>query len=311
MNSEERVRAAIDFKHPDRVPVLYLNRDQKNGDILNYGLSLSHGDNNEWGYHFVNLDDGTMGQPTEPVIASWDELKTFPWPTLDASQRMAGIEAFKKQAEGRYLLGGLGLTGFTLYMFLRGFENAMVDFLAEREHAEFLLDRIFTFEMDLMTLAAKAGLHGVHFADDWGRQDGLIIDPELWRDLFKPRYAAQCRHAHELGLHVWFHCCGNILTIIPDMHEIGMDVINISQPNVVDIEAVGRLLRGKQAFMVPISYQTVSISGTPKEIHEEARRLHTALATPQGGFIGYVEEYGCMGMSEDNYQACCHAWKTL
>ena len=49
-----------------------------------------------------------------------------------------------------------------------------------------------------------------------------------------------------------------------DFHEIGADVINISQPNVVDVAAVGRRLRGRQCFMMPISYQTVSISGTPR-----------------------------------------------
>ncbi len=311
MTGEERVRAAIEFGGPDRIPVLYINRDQMDGDILLYNMPLSNGPNNEWGYHFINLDDGTMGQPDEPVLPTWEALETFAFPQPDAERRMASVASFKEQAGGRYLLGGLGLTGFTLYMFLRGFSNAMIDFLAERERAEDLLDRIFGFEMDLMRLAAKAGLHGVHFADDWGRQDGLIIDPELWRDLFKPRYRAQCECARENGLHVWFHCCGNILSIIPDMHEIGMDVINISQPNVVDIEAVGRDFRGKQAFMLPISYQTVSITGTPAEIHAEAQRLHHALGTPQGGFIGYVEEYGCMGMSEENYQACCNAWKGL
>lgn len=311
MTREQRVRAAIEFGGPGRVPVLYQNRDHLDGDILVYPLSLENGPNNEWGYHFLNLDDGTMGQPEEAVLPTWSELGDFAFPVLDEKRRLAGLPDFKERAGDRYRLGGLGLTGFTLYMFLRGFENAMVDFLAERERAEYLLDRIFGFEMELMRLAAKAGLHGVHFADDWGRQDGLIIDPALWRELFKPRYRAQCECAHDHGLHLWFHCCGNILSIIPDMHEIGIDVINISQPNVVDIEAVGSTLRGKQAFMVPISYQTVSISGTPDEILAEARRLHDALAVPEGGFIGYVEEYGCMGMSEENYQACCRAWRCL
>jgi hypothetical protein len=63
--------------------------------------------------------------------------------------------------------------------------------------------------------------------------------------------------------------------------------------------------------MVPTSYQTVSIKGTPAEIRAEARRLFDALATPRGGFIGYVEEYKCMGMSEENYQACAQAFETL
>ena len=62
------------------------------------------------------------------------------------------------------------------------------------------------------------------------------------------------------------------------------------------MEKVGAEWRGRQCFMVPISYQTVSISGTPDEIHAEARRLVNLLETDKGGYIGYIEEYSCMGM---------------
>ncbi len=79
----------------------------------------------------------------------------------------------------------------------------------------------------------------------------------------------------------------------------------------VDVAAVGRRLRGRQCFLMPISYQTVSIQGTPEEIHAEARRLYELLATPAGGFIGYVEEYSVMGMSAENYRACGEAFRRL
>jgi hypothetical protein len=62
---------------------------------------------------------------------------------------------------------------------------------------------------------------------------------------------------------------------------------------------------------MPISYQTVSISGTEQEIYAEARRLFDELAAKNGGFIGYVEEYGCMGMSPENYKACAGAFRKL
>jgi hypothetical protein len=96
-----------------------------------------------------------------------------------------------------------------------------------------------------------------------------------------------------------------------DFHEIGADVINISQPNVVDVARVSCRLRGRQCFMVPISYQTVSIRGTPAEIHAEAGRLYELLGAPLGGFVGYVEEYSIMGMSAENYRACAQAFRQL
>ena len=311
MTGRERVSRAIEFRSPDRVPVWFFNRDHLRGDIMCYGLGRGIEDRNEWGYRMKNLGDGTMGQPEAPVLPTWDTFNGFRAPELAADVRMQNLKEFKERAGDRYMLGGLGITGFNLYTFLRGFGNSMMDFLAEQDRACSLLDMIFDFEMQLISLSAEAKLDGVHFADDWGTQQGLMIAPELWRMMFKPRYRKQFEHAHRLGLHVWFHSCGNVASILPDLREIGLDVMNISQPNVVDIAGVAGRLGGRQCFMVPTSYQTVSIKGTPAEIRAEARRLYDALATPQGGFIGYVEEYKCMGMSEENYQACARAFEAL
>ena len=311
MNQRERVQRAIEFKGPDRVPVLFLNRDQQRGDILMYNMALDDAERSEWGCKMRTLGDGTMGQPEAPVLPSWRMLEDFHPPSLQRDRRMAGVEPFLRDSEGYYRLAGLGITGFNLYTFIRGFANSMTDFIEDRNHAELLLDMITGFESELIAMAADHGFDGVHFADDWGSQESLFIAPELWRDLFKPRYEEQVLHAHNLGLHVWFHSCGRIQDIVSDFHEIGIDVLNISQPNANDLEAVAGQWRGRQCFMEPISYQTVSISGTPEQIRAEAQRLYGLLGAPEGGFIGYVEEYTCMGMSETNYQACASAFEGL
>jgi uroporphyrinogen decarboxylase len=308
------VDQAIGFRRPLRVPIWFVNCDQTEGDVMVYHLSLNKPDgsgDNEWGYHLEKLDDGTMGHPTKPHLPDWATADRFTAPSLREADRMAPLPAFLEECDDRYRLASLDLSGFTVYTLLRGFENSMVDFLIEPEKFARLMDTIIDFECNLMALVARRGFHGIHLADDWGTQSGLMISPPLWRKLFKPRYRRQFARAHELGLHVWYHCCGNFGEIVDDFHEIGVDVLNIAQPNVVDIPPIGKKLRGKQCFMMPISYQTVSISGTVAEIHAEARRLYDLLGTPSGGFIGYVEEYGCMGMSRENYLACSEAYRRL
>lgn len=312
MDRRETVTRAIEFNHPDRVPVAFFNRDFEDGDILMYYFGLHEEDGrSEWGYRWESLDDGTMGQPEAAVIPTWEDYKNFKMPELKPAERLKGAAEFMKKSEGYYRLATFGISGFTTYTFLRGFENSMMDFLIEPERSLELLDKIFNFEKELISLAAENGFDGVHFSDDWGTQDDLIVSPEVWRSIFKPRYHDQFDHARKLGVHTWFHCCGNIEKIVPDFREIGLDVLNISQPNVVNTRRVGEELRGKQCFMIPISYQTVSISGTPQEIHDEARRLYKELGAEAGGFIGYVEDYKCMGMTETNYQACVNAFKSL
>ena len=318
---QERVQRAIKFRRPDQVPVVFWNRDQAKGDVMLYHLALGvPGDGstnawdwsvNEWGYHLVKSGDGTMGHPVKPVYCDLPRADEIKIPALREEERMAAAPAFFEACGDRYRLASFDLSGFTVYTFLRGFENAMQDFLLEPDGFASLMDRIIAFECDLMRMAATHGFHGIHLADDWGTQSGMMISPAMWRELFKPRYARQFAYAHELGLHTWYHCCGEFLPIMEDFREIGADVINISQPNVNDIAEIGRRLRGRQCFMMPISYQTVSITGTVEEIYAEAERLYQLLGTPQGGFIGYVEEYRVMGMSERNYYACGEAFRRL
>ena len=321
MIGRQRVYRAIALQRPDRVPVVFWNRDQTLGDVLLYHLSLGMpGDGsvnawdwrvNEWGYVLEKLGDGTMGHPTAAVYRDLPRAEEIRVPALRETERMSAVPAFAQTCGDCYRLASLDLSGFTVYTLLRGFADAMQDFLLDPDGFAVLMDRILDFECDLLRIAARHGFDGIHFADDWGTQSGLMVSPALWRRLFKPRYARQFALAHELGLHVWYHCCGEFLEIMEDFHEIGVDVLNIAQPNVNDIAEVGRRLRGRQCFMMPISYQTVSISGTPAEIHAEAQRLFDHLAASQGGFIGYVEEYGVMGMSAENYCACDEAFRRL
>ena len=321
IDRKERVQRAIEFRRPDRVPIMFWNRDQTDGEVMLYHLALGAPGNgsvnawdwslNEWGYRLEKLGDGTMGHPVEPVYLELPRADEIKQPALREEERMSAAPAFFETCGDRYRLASFDLSGFTIYTLLRGFENAMQDFLLEPEGFSILMDRIVDFESDLIRMAARHGFDGIHFADDWGTQSGMMISPELWRRLFKPRYARQFSLAHELGLHTWYHCCGGFLPIMEDFHEIGADVLNISQPNVNDIGEVGRRLRGRQCFMMPISYQTVSIQGTPEQIFAEARRRYDQLASPAGGFIGYVEEYGVMGMSAENYRACGEAFRRL
>jgi len=318
---QKLVEQAIRFGSPERVPIVFWNRDQEQGDLMLYHLALgAPGDGtpnawnwteNEWGYRLESLGDGTMGHPVAPFYPELPDPEGIRVPPLREAERMSALPAFLRACGDRYRLASLDLSGFTVYTLLRGFENGMRDFLLNPEGFAGLLDRIIAFEGELMRMAARHGFQGIHFADDWGTQTGLMISPDLWRRLFKPRYARQFALARQMGLHTWFHCCGKFDLIMEDFHEIGADVINISQPNVVDVAAVGRRLRGRQCFMAPISYQTVSIGGTPAEIRAEARRLYELLGAPSGGFVGYVEEYGVMGMSAEDYRACAQAFRQL
>src|SRR5512139_4316502 len=95
---KELVDQAIRFGSPERVPVVFWNRDQTEGDVLLYHLALgAPGDGtpntwnwfeNEWGYRLESLGDGTMGHPTAPFYAELPRPEDIRVPSLRAAERM-------------------------------------------------------------------------------------------------------------------------------------------------------------------------------------------------------------------------------
>jgi uroporphyrinogen decarboxylase len=314
MNKRECVLASIEFRNPGRLPILAWNKDQTDGDILSYELFPFHGvtvEKSEWGYVWKNLGDGTIGYIEEPIIPTWEKVEKYVFPDPNSDDRFRDINEFKIKSDNHFLMAEIGLSGLQNYTLLRGFINTMIDFQTRDKRALNLLDTIFDIEIQVIKKASKYEFDAIHFADDYGTQRGLIISPQLWIEIFKPRFKKHFKSIHDLGMKIFFHSCGNITSIIPEFHDIELDVINIAQPNVVDIDKVSSLLQGKQCFLVPIDYQTTLLKGKPQDIIREVKKLFEKLGTSKGGFIGYIEEYGVMGMPEENYWASWDAFRGL
>jgi len=300
MTSKERVKRAVTFTRPDRLPLFCFNADFHESDLLLAGV-VHHfmgekWDTSEFGYTWERLD-GTMGHPV---------LKgAYIIPDPAAEWRFAHAAAMMKEyGPDKYYMAGLGLSGFTLMTILHGFEDTLAGLYTDPETARRNADEIFNFEEAVIRNCAGRGFSAVQFSDDWGTQNNLFISAEKWREFFKPRYKRQFDLCHALGLDVYFHCCGQIHEIIADFVEIGVDILNLSQPNVFDIERLGREFGGKVCFACPVSYQTTSLSGTREEIYSDVKRLKDNLGNRGGGLIGYVEEYKSIGLSDENYRHC-------
>ena len=138
-----------------------------------------------------------------------------------------------------------------------------------------------------------------------------MIAPLLWRRVFRPRYAAQFDRAHRAGKRVWFHTCGCVDAIIGDLIEIGVDVLELLQPDVFGVERLSREFGGKVCFCCAVDHQRRAIHGSRGEIFGYARRLRDQLGRFHGGFIAYIEDYSSLGMDEQHYQWIREAFHSL
>ena len=143
------------------------------------------------------------------------------------------------------------------------------------------------------------------FCDDWGLQDRLMIDPDKWREIWKPAYAKIYKAAHEAGLQTFLHSCGYIIDILDDFIEIGLDVIQMDQQLNMGLDALSEFA-GKIAFWCPVDIQAVMCDHSPDEIRRYCHALVEKLGTPDGGFLPkwYGDPVGA-GHSEEAVDAMC------
>lgn len=317
MTAKEKVLRAIERKNPPGIPLYYCNRYMERSDILFFGAGSAADfkpevpGQTEWGFVW-KTHDKTIGQTQNPPLAeSWELLDSYQMPDPNAKGRFEGVRQQAQLYRNRFLIGDMGITGFNHITFMRGFENTLEDLYLAPEQLCKLMDLVFSYEKEIIKNFARCEMDAVAFFDDWGTQRALMIQPELWRQFFKERYREQFQLAHSLGMKVFFHSCGQVYDIIPDLIEIGTDLLNLNQPDLFGIEKLGQEFGGRVCFVCPVDHQTVAIHGTRTEIFDYVKRLTENLGCFSGGLIGLIEEYSSVGMSPEAFEAIVEAFEMV
>jgi len=232
----------------------------------------------------VPLKVGNISQAVDILIKEPD-LSNFKWPNpadmidLDELNKQIGIRADDFQ------MWGLAMGLFERSWYLRGIENLLIDMIEKEEFVEELLDGIMNVHLSFIDmLCTHTNIDAIFGGDDVCDQRGVIFGLERWRKFFKPRQKQLIDRAHKHGVPYIFHSCGNVLPLIDDLIEIGLDGLESLQPEATDITALKQKAKGKLALIGGMGSQKMLFSGTPEEIRTETYRLKTVMG--EGG--GYV-----------------------
>jgi uroporphyrinogen decarboxylase len=136
----------------------------------------------------------------------------------------------------------------------------------------------------MMILFDRFGFEGVALSDDYGTQRSLVMSPALWRKFIKPLLSEIYGLARSNGRTMFHHSCGSIDPIIPDLIEMGLDILHPIQPEAMDIFKLKREFGKDLTFCGGIRTQDLRPSGTAGEVREEVRRLKDKLGK-SGGYI--------------------------
>jgi uroporphyrinogen decarboxylase len=163
-------------------------------------------------------------------------------------------------------------------------QDLLVDMLQAPAFVEELLDAITQFNLGIIDKVVQYDIDAVMFGDDWGQQTGLLFSPRLWRRFIKPRLALMYGAVKRAGKAVFIHSCGKVQELFPELIELGLDVFNPFQPEVMNPYEIKEQFGRDLSFYGGMSIQRLLPYGTPQEIHDEARRLVDKVGRG-GGFI--------------------------
>lgn len=172
-------------------------------------------------------------------------------------------------------LGFLEMTNFEMAWYLRGMENLLVDLMEGSAFAAELLDRVTASREAHARRFVEAGIDVLMLGDDIATQVDMMLSPELWRRMIKPRLARVIDEARRVrsDLLILYHGDGNMRTVIPDLIEVGVDILNPVQPECLDPYEMKREFGKDLAFWGCVGTQTTQPFGTPASIRETCRRL--------------------------------------
>lgn len=293
MNCRELVQAAIHFRVPERMPVAFESLGYDDTAFVGWN-QIGSGDrrkNNtydEWDCGWVRTEVANMGQVKHHPLPDWSYLARYRFPDADDPAFYAGMAEKLSGQEHKYVMTGIFMLLFERLHALRGFAQIMLDLRLERGRLEALADRIVDFDLGIIgNIAGRfpAKVQGFSFTDDWGDERSLLISPDLWREVFRPRYQRIFGACHEAGWDVWMHSCGKINAIIGDLIEAGVDVLNLQQPRLLGIEEIGRQFAGKVCFFSSCDIQRTLPNGSDEDLYREAKDLIHWWGTSEGGFI--------------------------
>jgi uroporphyrinogen decarboxylase len=211
-------------------------------------------------------------------------LKGYEFPDPEKVMELDGIPSFIERNKDRFIIGAVGFSLYERAWILRGIEPVLSDFLVNPSFIDELFDRIIDFNLVITKRLCRFPIDAFHFGDDWGQQHGLIIDPDLWRSVFKKRLKKLYDTVHDSGIPVSIHSCGDISDIIPDLIEIGVNMITPLQAEALDFNFLKREYGNYLTFWGGVSTQRTLPYGTPDDVRTKIRELKNVLGK-NGGYI--------------------------
>ena len=311
LSAKENLIHVLTHGDPEYIPVRRMDgRVPGMVSLLYHGSQAPLEGTDRWGVRWAGgvpaaseWEPAIASYPVEYPLRDLSKLDEYPFPNPGEPGIIDGL------LDG-VDLGEVLISGKLFFLLLEranllvGMENLLLAMLDQPDRVRALLHRIADYQIGIVQRYLDLGADIIRATDDYGSQKTLLISPRLWRSLIKPEFARIVKAVKDGSALFWLHSCGHIMEILPDLVEIGVDVLDPLQARANDQSMAKRLYGDRLCFMGGVDTQQVLSLGTPKEIAAEVRK-RIGIMGPGGGYI--LAPDTLITVPEANYRAYLEA----
>jgi len=267
ITSKEIVIKTIEFDDPPRIPYSFYYHPTF-GDIFDFFFmkwtdkkpNVKNGFyTDEWGVVWQNTRY-IWGTAVRYPLSELADLANYKFPKPITNKRLFIIAKVAKLAKRKkkYIVAPNYICMLERMRSLMGVEKLILAPYEQPNELEELLDILTNMTIDLLNKYNNSGLDlfdAFMTWEDWGSQSRLLMSNDMFKKFYKPRYKRIVEAVHENGMHFIWHSCGYIMDLIPDMIDIGVDVVQIDQPRLLGHQQIIDSLGGKMCMWNPVDIQ--------------------------------------------------------
>ncbi len=247
----------------------------------------------EWGVGWKTIQyetrfgKGIYTEPQSHPLEDYAAVDSYSTPDPDRDSLYGNAEILlKNHGKSHFIVGVVKATIFESSWALRGLDKLMMDLVLDKELAARILDLPFQYHKAVAQRLVQMGVDMIWLGDDVGTQNGMMISPDTWREFLKPLMQEMISSLKSINpeVKIAYHSDGNIVEIIPELIEIGLDVLNPIQPNCMDPVYLMEQFGDRLCFWGGVDQQQLMPFGTEDEIKAEVQKLKASLGK-KGGYI--------------------------
>ncbi len=209
-----------------------------------------------------------------------EQLDDYPWPDPQNIDFTGDIETLRNAGDV-YRLSGLWSPFFHQMAGFFGMEEYFIKMYTHPELIHEATARMVDFYLEgtrLFFQEAGDVVDSFFFGNDFGSQLDLLVAPEQFEEFIFPYFKKLTNMAHDCGKHVFLHSCGSIYKVIPNLIDLGVEVLHPLQARAANMEAEKlQQFKGQITFFGGIDTQDLLINGTPQQIKDDVHRVIDAL----------------------------------